>query len=61
MTWFTPILDSQSRYAEEHVHSEGHWCGVCGRFLVPDECGVIVHDDKPHPIMESDEEGCFYM
>lgn len=27
----------------------GYWCVVCGRLLVADDLGVIVHDDKPHP------------
>ena len=27
----------------------GYWCVVCGRFLPADECGVVVHDDVPHP------------
>ena len=25
------------------------WCVVCGRFLVADEDGIIVHDPVPHP------------
>lgn len=34
----------------------GYWCVVCGRFL-PDDAGVIVHDDVPHPNeMTFDEE-----
>lgn len=34
----------------------GYWCVVCGRHL-PDEGGVIVHDDVPHPEnMAFDEE-----
>ena len=28
---------------------EGYNCVVCGRFIESDECGVIVHDDVPHP------------
>lgn len=35
----------------------GYWCVVCGRFLPADDCGVIVHDDVPHPEgMTFDEE-----
>jgi hypothetical protein len=36
--------------------ADGYWCVVCGRIL-PDEDGVIVHDDVPHPAdMTFDEE-----
>jgi hypothetical protein len=35
--------------------ASGYWCVVCGRFL-PDEDGVIVHDNVPHPEMTFDEE-----
>lgn len=27
---------------------DGYWCVVCGRFL-PNDDGVVVHDDAPHP------------
>ena len=34
----------------------GYWCVVCGRHL-PDDDGVVVHDDVPHPEdMTFDEE-----
>ena len=37
--------------------ADGYWCVVCGRFLPADECGVIVHDNVPHPEdMTFDEE-----
>ncbi len=37
--------------------TDGYWCVACGRFLPADECGVIVHDDVPHPEnMTFDEE-----
>ena len=29
--------------------TEGYYCVVCGKFLLADERGVIVHDDVPHP------------
>jgi hypothetical protein len=29
--------------------ADGYYCVVCGRFL-PEEDGVIVHDDVPHPV-----------
>ncbi len=36
---------------------EGYYCVVCGRFLLVDDEGVIVHDDVPHPPeMTFDEE-----
>ena len=36
--------------------SDGYWCVVCGRYL-PDDDGVVVHDDVPHPEdMTFDEE-----
>lgn len=36
--------------------SDGYWCVVCGRSL-PDDDGVVVHDDVPHPEdMTFDEE-----
>lgn len=28
---------------------DGYWCVVCGRFLLADKCGVIVHDNVQHP------------
>ena len=28
----------------------GYYCVVCGKFLLADEHGVIVHDDVPHPV-----------
>jgi len=31
------------------TREEGYYCVVCGRFL-PEEDGVVVHDDVPHPI-----------
>ena len=31
------------------TREEGYYCVVCGRFL-PEEDGVIVHDDVPHPV-----------
>lgn len=35
----------------------GYYCVVCMRYIVADEWGVIVHDDKEHPInMTFDEE-----
>ena len=27
----------------------GYWCVVCGRWLLADDLGVIVHDHVPHP------------
>jgi hypothetical protein len=33
---------------EEHM-SDGYYCVVCGRFLLANEHGVIVHDDILHP------------
>ena len=33
----------------QHLQSNGYWCVVCGRFLVADEDGIIVHDPVPHP------------
>ncbi len=36
---------------------EGYWCVVCGRYLLEDEHGVIVHDATPHPAdMAFDDE-----
>lgn len=36
---------------------KGYWCVVCGRFLLIDEDGLIIHDDTPHPeYMTFDEE-----
>jgi hypothetical protein len=32
----------------ELLDGGGYWCVVCGRYL-PDDDGVIVHDDVPHP------------
>ena len=32
----------------ELLEGGGYWCVVCGRYL-PDDDGVIVHDDVPHP------------
>jgi hypothetical protein len=29
--------------------ADGYYCVVCGRFL-PEEDGVIVHDDVSHPV-----------
>ena len=29
--------------------TEGYYCIVCGRFLLANEFGVIVHDDISHP------------
>ncbi|WP_183031692.1 hypothetical protein [Cupriavidus sp. UME77] len=41
----------------EHPLAAGYWCVVCGR-LLPEEDGVVVHDDMPHPnTMTFDEEG----
>lgn len=35
---------------------DGYYCIVCGRFL-PEEDGLIVHDDVPHPAdMTFDDE-----
>ena len=35
----------------------GYWCVVCGRYLIADEYGLIVHDNVPHPEeMTFDEE-----
>ena len=31
------------------TREEGYYCVVCGKFL-PEEDGVIVHDDVPHPV-----------
>jgi hypothetical protein len=31
------------------VLKQGYHCVICGRFLLADEYGVIVHDDVPHP------------
>jgi len=33
---------------DKEVMKEGYYCVICGRFL-PDEHGVIVHDDIEHP------------
>jgi hypothetical protein len=30
------------------TRAEGYYCVICGKFL-PEEDGVIVHDDVPHP------------
>jgi len=30
------------------TREEGYYCVICGKFL-PEEDGVIVHDDVPHP------------
>ncbi len=27
----------------------GYWCVVCGRYLLSDDFGVIVHDNVQHP------------
>ena len=36
---------------------DGYWCVVCGKFLVADEVGAIIHDDVPHPeTMAFDDE-----
>lgn len=42
---------------EEHM-TEGYYCIVCGRFLLANEFGVIVHDDisHPHEMAFDDEE-----
>lgn len=39
-------------------NDEGYACVVCGRLIVPDETGVMVHDEIPHPInmLFNDEE-----
>jgi hypothetical protein len=29
--------------------TKGYYCIVCGRFLLANEFGVIVHDDISHP------------
>ena len=29
--------------------ADGYFCVVCGRLLLADDLGVIVHDDVPHP------------
>jgi len=34
----------------------GYWCVVCGRYLMADEEGVILHDAVPHPDMTFDDE-----
>jgi hypothetical protein len=31
------------------TRAEGYYCVICGKFL-PEEDGVIVHDDVPHPV-----------
>ena len=31
------------------VLKQGYHCVICGRFLLADEYGVIVHDDIEHP------------
>lgn len=37
--------------------SNGYWRVVCGRYLLADELGVIVHDAVEHPeTMTFDEE-----
>ena len=39
------------------VGAGGYWCVVCGRYLMADEEGVILHDAVPHPEdMTFDEE-----
>ena len=48
MHWLTPNAE---------LCADGYWCVACGRFLPADECGVIVHDNVPHPEdMTFDEE-----
>ena len=43
--------------ATDGLCADGYWCVACGRFLPADECGVIVHDNVPHPEdMTFDEE-----
>ena len=34
---------------EEKIMTDGYYCVVCGRFLLADEDGLIIHDDIPHP------------
>jgi hypothetical protein len=37
--------------------SKGYHCVICGRFLLADEHGVILHDDIEHPLeMTFDDE-----
>ena len=39
-------------------NDEGYACVVCGRLIEPDDTGVMVHDEIPHPInmLFNDEE-----
>lgn len=30
-------------------NDEGYVCVVCGRLIEPDETGVMIHDEVPHP------------
>jgi hypothetical protein len=34
---------------ETSMIEEGYYCVICGRFLLADEHGVILHDDIEHP------------
>ena len=31
------------------LEGDGYHCVICGRFLLADEYGVILHDDIEHP------------
>ena len=31
------------------IKDAGYWCVICGRLLLRDDLGVIVHDNLPHP------------
>jgi len=30
-------------------YTNGYWCLVCGRYLLADKYGVVIHDNIPHP------------
>ena len=47
--------DRRERTLNDLLCADGYWCVVCGRYL-PDDDGVVVHDDVPHPDMTFDEE-----
>lgn len=49
-TLHQPTETNEQRKGEgDEMSIKGYWCVVCGRFLVADDMGVIVHDDVPHP------------
>lgn len=41
----------------EPCNAHGYWCVICGRRIIPDDDGVILHDEVRHPeIMRFDDE-----